>query len=56
MQFGWALERLLYKVRHADPKFGPVRISKADIKDGFYRLFLNPSDCLRLGIVLPEYL
>ena len=55
MQFGWALERLLCKIRHADPKFGPVRISKADIKDGFYRLFLNPSDCLRLSIVLPQY-
>ena len=55
MQFGWALERLLYKIRHADPKFGPVRMSKADIKDGFYQLFLNPSDCLRLSIVLPRY-
>ena len=54
MQFGWALKRLLYKIRHADPKFEPVRVSKADIKDGFYRLFLNPSDCLRLGIVLPQ--
>ena len=55
MQFGLTLDRLLFKIRHADPKFGPVRISKADIKDGFYRLFLNAQDCLRLAIVLPRY-
>ena len=55
MQFGRTLERLLFAIRHADPKFGPVRISKADIKDGFYRRFLRAIDCLRLAIVLPKY-
>ena len=35
--------------------FGPVRASKADIKDGFYRLFLRALDCLRLAILLPKY-
>ena len=55
MQFGRTLLRLLFAIRHADPKFGPVRISKADIKDGFYRLFLRAADCLRLAIVLPKY-
>ena len=55
MQFGLTLDRLLFKMRHADPKFGPVRISKADIEDGFYHLFLNAQDCLRLAIVLPRY-
>ena len=40
---------------HANPKFGPVRASKYDIKDGFYRLFLKARDCLRLSLVLPKY-
>ena len=55
MQFGWALHRILTIIRHANPKFGPVRAAKADIKDGFYRLFLRALDCLRLALVLPKY-
>ena len=55
MQFGGALPRILRTVRHANPKFGPVRLSKHDIKDGFYRLFLRATDCPRLALVLPRY-
>ena len=55
MQFGWALPRILYAIRHANPKFGPTRLSKQDVKDGFYRLFLRALDCLRLAVVLPKY-
>ena len=55
MQFGGALHRVLRRVRHANPKFGPVYLSKHDIKDGFYRMFLKPSDCPRLSIILPKY-
>ena len=55
MQFGGALYRLLYKIRHADPAHGPVYMAKFDIKDGFYRLHLRPSHCPRLAIVLPRY-
>ena len=55
MQFGRALPRILRDVRHANPKFGPTRASKQDIKDGFYRLFLRVLDCLRLALVLPRY-
>jgi hypothetical protein len=55
MQFGHALSRLLYQIRHANPKYGPVRQAKHDIKDGFYRLFLKATDCLRLALVLPRY-
>ena len=40
MQFGGTLPRLLKDIRHANPKFGPVRACKHDIKDGFYRLSL----------------
>jgi hypothetical protein len=55
MQFGGALQRVLHNVRHANPKFGPVHLSKYDIKDGFYRMFLKPSDCPRLAVILPLY-
>ena len=37
MQFGQALPRILHQVRHANPKFGPPRLCKHDIKDGFYQ-------------------
>ena len=49
MQFGGALERLLYRIRHADPAHGPVYICKFDISDGFYRLHLRPSDAPALA-------
>ena len=54
MQFGHALDQVLYHVRHANPKCGPVRASKHDIKDGLYRLFLRAQDSLRLSIILPR--
>jgi hypothetical protein len=46
---------VLHNVRHAIPTFGPVHLSKHNIKDGFYRMFLKPSDCPRLAIILPLY-
>jgi hypothetical protein len=55
MQFGGALQRILELVRHADPEYGPVYLGKHDIKDGYYRMFLRPEDCLRLAIILPTY-
>lgn len=55
MQFGGTLPRILYYARHANPKFGPVRGSKQDLKDGFYKLALNPSECLRLAALLPKF-
>ena len=55
MQFGGALHRILHAVRHADPKWGPVRLSKYDIKDGFYRLLLEADDAPMLAVTLPRY-
>jgi len=37
MQFGRALERVLYLVRHANPRFGPLFLNKVDLSDGFMR-------------------
>ena len=55
MQFGGALYRLLYHIRHANPKYGPVYLFKLDLKDGFYCLHLRPKDALSLAVVLPRY-
>ena len=38
MQFGRVLQRILQRIRRADPKYGPVYLSKIDIADGFYRV------------------
>ena len=54
MQFGRALERMLRLARHANPKFGPVKGSKHDMKDGYYKLFLKITDCLKLAVLLPK--
>ena len=37
MQFGGTLARILRSVRRANPRHGPTRLSKHDIKDGYYR-------------------
>ena len=41
-QLGGTLTRNLSLVRHANPRFGPTRASKHDVKDGFYRMQLDP--------------
>jgi hypothetical protein len=56
MQFGGTLHCILHSVRHANPAHGPTYISKYDIKDGFYRMFLRGDDCPRLAIILPTYI
>ena len=55
MQFAGALPRLLTNIRRANPRYGPIRLAKHDVKDGFYRMFLNPSHCMRLTLVAPRY-
>ena len=55
MQFGRALERLLYRIRHANPEHGPVYMNKIDIADGFYRMWLHPSTSAALTCVMPRY-
>lgn len=55
MQFGRALQRLLYKILIANPAHGPVYLSKIDIADSFYRLRLAPRDIPKLGVLLPRH-
>jgi hypothetical protein len=53
MQFGRALWRVLQQVSDADTRLGPVYLSKIDIADGFYRIWINPEDVPKLGIIFP---
>jgi hypothetical protein len=53
MQFGRALHRVLQQVSDADPRLGPVHLSKIDIADSFYRIGINANDIPKLGIMFP---
>jgi hypothetical protein len=55
MQFGGALPRILWLLRHADPDLGQVYLAKFDITDGFYHLFLDPDDATKLAVLMPRY-
>lgn len=54
MQFGWALPRLLHALCFANPIHGPVYMSKVDIADGFYRVWVAPRDVPTLGVAFPS--
>jgi hypothetical protein len=55
MQFGGTLYRILSKIHHADPKYGPVYLAKYDVKDGFYRMMVRPEHTPSLCVILPRY-
>ena len=54
MQFGRTLPRLLWHIHRANPRFGPVYMSKIDLADGFYRVWLNPEDTPALAVLFPS--
>jgi hypothetical protein len=54
MQFGHALDRVLHKIVHADPRHGPVHMIKVDVADGFYRLWAAIQDIPALGVAFPS--
>jgi hypothetical protein len=56
MQFGRALQRVLTRIVHANPRYGPVHLAKIDIADGFYRVWLQVADIPKLGVALPTTL
>ncbi len=55
MQFARELERLMYTMWHANPRFGPVYMGKVDLTDGFYRLQLALSAMLKLVVIFSSY-
>jgi hypothetical protein len=54
MQFGRALRWVLQQVSDADPRLGPVHLSKIDIADGFYRIWIKAEDVPKLGVMSPS--
>lgn len=54
MQFGRALERLIRRILLANPRKGKIHLIKVDLADGFYRVWLRPSDAVKLGVVFPN--
>jgi hypothetical protein len=54
MQFSRALWRILKHAKHANPHMGPVYMSKIDIADGFYRIWVRAADVPKLGVLFPS--
>ena len=44
MQFGYALPRLLRRIATADPRLGPVFMSKTDLSDAYMRVWIRIED------------
>lgn len=53
IQFGRALYRVIHNIVGANPRYGPVYMSKIDISDGFYRIWVAISDIPKLDVALP---
>jgi hypothetical protein len=54
MQFGKALWRVLRHLKSANPHLGRVYLSKIDIADGFYRIWVMANDVPKLGVLFPS--
>jgi hypothetical protein len=54
MQFGHALHRILHSIVDSDPQYGPVKLIKVDIADGFYRIWLNLDHIPKLAVAIPS--
>ena len=54
MQYGKALDRIVREILVSNPKYGPVKLSKTDLSDGFYRVNLRIEDIPKLALVFPE--
>ena len=54
MQFGKALLCLLQKILHSNPRFWPICMSKIDIADGFYCLWVRADDVPKLAMLFPN--
>ena len=54
MQWGRALNRVLWFIYTADRRHGPVLLSKTDLSDGFYQMNLTPTGALKLAVPFPS--
>ena len=53
MQFGRALQRVMTNIVRVDPQYGPCKLAKIGIADGFYRMWVRIADIIKLGVILP---
>jgi hypothetical protein len=54
IQVGRALWCILQQISDADTRLGPVHLSKIDIADGFYHIWIKAEDVPKLGIMFPS--
>jgi hypothetical protein len=47
--------KVVFRIRHADPRSGPTYMAKIDLAHGFYRLWLAARSIPSLGVVFPTY-
>ena len=55
MQWGKALDRVLWYSYYADRRHGPVLLSKTDLANGFYGIRLTPMGALKLAVPFPQF-
>lgn len=55
MQFGRALLRVIQQIVSANPAFGPVKMGKYDLADGYYRIAVEWATALALAVMLPRF-
>lgn len=53
IQFGKALNHILWVIYTTNPRFDPVYASKIDYSDGFYHINLNPDSITKLALAFP---
>ena len=53
MQLGRALPRLLRRIVRANPRLGPVLMSKTDLSDAYMRVWINIPDVAKLAFAIP---
>ena len=54
MRFGRALHRVMTKFVHADRRFGPCKLAKIDVADGFYRMWVQTVNIPKVDVILPN--
>jgi hypothetical protein len=54
MQFGRVMWRIMQQASDANPRLGPVHLSKIDIADGFYHIWIKAEDVPKIGVLFPS--
>jgi hypothetical protein len=55
MQFGWALDHILFTIHQANPNHRPVYTAKWDVNNGYSHMHLWPNRASCLAYLLPKF-